>query len=901
MRRDVPPNKHFSARKLPQRWRLALSNRRCSNGLINCRIAIIGHRDLQAGDVPSIQLSLADWCSLHITGDIKGPPEVFTSLAAGAEQVATWVFTTLNAPNTAKLRLVIPYAETSFIEDVRAEERQYQPHGSAWSFDVLASAASRQTAVRLSPTWGHRSLEGGAGSHGGNPTEMRASCYRLARRFLAENADVIIAVWDGVHTGRIGDTSDGVLYALSEECQEKRIKAGRGPLEVHWLAIPHQSNPYPATEAFTWQRLSVPALKIAPTAKTFRRYVRKLQVALPALLAAASVCVSFAGYYSNLGRAPVGAPAITDAALTAVSQLTLNGFDLAAAGPGALLIRIGRLLAVGFALTTIASVMNGLFRWVDDLALSWARSRPHDLVCGLGWRGRAFVADTAEARIATVAVEQRPDESAKDACARMGVPLVVGDAADPETIRKVGVSAVRCAFVSCGKDETSMQVVHQLAKTAPRTPMVCCVGLRSKQRFQVLQNALPEDHQIDLRIFNTESVTARMFLQSHSIDHFIASPSAAGAHVILLGGSAMAAALAYQVLQQGVFEHGKGLMITWITPDASIACQLFAARYPVFQPITPEVAGEPWIAEPEEIWGNECVLPKIKFFDLPRSDRVLLELLEDENRVPFKSWVTSVIVAIDDPAVSASIAYAVAPHLESSRLRDNYDSTIACYYNTPEDIYRGDIEHALNRDFPSLPVRVFSDFMGDCSKQVVRGDVVDRVARRVNGIHKLRDLDVADFDERCDKLWRNLSENDKESNRQAAAHAWVKGRVRARLRRESGTSGAAVDEALAQIEHRRWCAEYLLEGFRPLTRIPSPDVPFHLTQEEERNVTQWFESEQAKDAWKRARRHADLLPFDSFDKVFGPARANAEREKDLGHIRALDLLLGLRRSEGICP
>ena len=256
----------------------------------------------------------------------------------------------------------------------------------------------------------------------------------------------------------------------------------------------------------------------------------------------------------------------------------------------------------------------------------------------------------------------------------------------------------------------------------------------------------------------------------------------------------------------------------------------------MFQPVAPESAWEPWIAEPEAIWWNEGVLPKIKFFDLPRSDRVLLELLEDENRIPFRSWVTSVIVAIEDPAVSASIAYVVAPHLESSRLTDNCDSTLACYYNTPEDVYRGDIEHALNRDFPSLPVRVFSDFMGDCSKQVVRGDLVDRVACRVNRVHKLRDLATADFDERCDKLWCNLSENDKESNRQAAAHAWVKARIRARLRRESVTSCAAIDEALAQIEHRCWCAEYLLEGFRPLTRIPSADLPFRLTHEEERNV-----------------------------------------------------------------
>jgi hypothetical protein len=855
---------------------------------ISCQIAIIGHRDLQAGDLPYIQASLADWYSRRVA-DTAAQPELLTSLTPGAEQLAAWVLTSSGVSKVPALRLVFPYGEAAFVEEVRAEERQYQQHHAPWTFDVLARRA-RGKAIRLNATWGFKSQTRDIALHDQDKADTPEPCNRSAGRYLAENVDMMIAVWDGVHSGRIGDTSDGVLYATSEQCQQARAKAGREPLEVHWLAVPHQSNPFPAGEAFTWQRLSLPTPVITPRAKTLRRHVRKLQVALPAALAAASFAVSFAGYLLHRASTPIAMPAITDAALTAVSHLTLNAFDVAADGPGAVLIRIGRLLAVGFALTTVASVMNGLFWWVDDLALSWARSRPHDLICGLGWRGRAFVADTAEARIATVAVERSPDESARDACARMGVALVEGDATDPETMRKVGVSSVRCAFVSCGKDETSMRVMHQLAKTAQGARMVCCVGLRSQRRFQVLQNALPEGHQIDLRIFNTESITARMYLESNPIDRFTASPSVAGAHVILLGASAMATAVAYQVLQQGIFEPGKGLMITWITPDAATACRLFAERHPVFQSRPPDSLEGPWIAEPEAVWMQEGVLPKVRFFELPLSDRVLLGLLEDGDRVAFDSWVTSVIVGIEDPAASVSIAYAVAPHLESARLRNNRDITIACYYNTPEDVYRGDIERALNRDFPSLPVRVFADFMGDCSKQVVRGDVVDRIARRVNGIYSLQDIGAADFDERCNRLWRDLSENDKESNRQAAAHAWVKARIRARLLRQSLNS-KVVDEALAHVEHRRWCAEYLLEGFRPLTRIPSSDAPFHLSAAEKSDVAEWFESAQAKKACKRVKRQADLLPFDAFDKVFGPIAAAKERGKDLRQIRALDFLL----------
>ena len=213
------------------------------------------------------------------------------------------------------LRLVYPYGEAAFVEEVRAEERQYQQHHAPWTFEVLARRA-RGKAIRLNATWGCKSPTRDIALRDQDKAETRASCYRSAGRYLAENVDMMIAVWDGVHSGRIGHTSDGVLYATSEQCQQARAKAGREPLDVHWLAVPRQSNPFPAGEAFTWQRLSLPAPVSTPGAKTLRRHVRKLQVALPAVLAAASFAVSFAGYLLHRAGAPIAMPAITDASET---------------------------------------------------------------------------------------------------------------------------------------------------------------------------------------------------------------------------------------------------------------------------------------------------------------------------------------------------------------------------------------------------------------------------------------------------------------------------------------------------------------------------------------------------------------------------------------------------------
>ena len=605
-----------------------------------------------------------------------------------------------------------------------------------------------------------------------------------------------------------------------------------------------------------------------------------------------------------------------DSALTAISHLTLNSLDSVSPGPGALLVRFGRWLAVAFVLTTIAGVMNGLFRWVDGLTLWWVGRHEHDLVCGLGWRGLGLIVDDQPDKIPVIAVDLLADEARKSACHRMGVPFVEGDATSLETLRKVGVSKIRCAFVACNQDATNMQVVHQLAKMEPRNDMICCVELDSYRRFEILRNALPDGHKVDLRILNAESVTSRMLLVAYPIDRFMASPGSCGAEVIVIGHSPMAEELVRHVLQQGLFEEGKDLALAWLTPDAASTCRSFVSDYPVYSVVPNPGFGGAWVAEPPKVWLDDKVLPRIRFFDLPPSERGCIELFEGEKLPIVGEWVTSVIVAMGDPVASASVTYALAPRLEEIRNGQDgqgRDITLACYFNTPEDAYRGDIEHALNSKFRSLPVRVFSDFLGDGSKEVLRGDDVDRVARRFNYFYEgislkktfetLRDeaRNTLEFESQCDRAWRSLSEDDKDSSRQAATHTLVKQRIRRRLQVHCND----IPRALARIEHRRWCAHQLLKGSRTLTRIPSEEqVCFRPTDDEMKLLDRWFDEgqPQGKTTFRRTRRHVDLIPWDDFGRLFvdrHKTHAEHEAAKDLQQMRLLDLLLGTEETGDI--
>lgn len=866
-------------------------------------LGIIGHCDLRPADRAKIEEALRDWIKEHPDKFGNRPLALLTSLAPGADQLATGVLRSdLTArPNNyrvdLRIRPVLPFDEDVYLDSVASN--------SNWSRDDLAKAFKSKAKV-LNPRWASASK-----------AKTEEDCYRDAGHYIAENAHILIALWDGIHREKIGGTSDTLRHALCPECQEARRKSGRAPLEIHWLAIPRESNPYPASEAFTWQKLPIPN----PVVKCeFARASakKKAELLLPVTLGIASVLCSWLGYLLSYGFAFT---TIVDKFLVAASHLLLAGLDPVPEGPGSLLIRIGRVLAVIFVVATIEKLVNRLFRWRGEFALWRTGRRVHHLVCGLGWRGRQLLADAAEEKCKTklknsrhtIVIERTSDEAASDLCSLAGARLIEGDATNPETLSKAGLAKVDNAFIVCDRDETNMRVVHELAEIAQtqrsslsqkqsgpfakarERQMVCCVALRSQHHFEVLQKSLPGSHGIDLRIFNAESVTARMFLERHPIDRFAASPNATAAEVILLGNSRMAWAILREVLQQGIFEEDKDLQLTWLTRDASAACHRFISQFPVFKKAS-EPTGS-WKAEPEHPWETEKILPPIHFFDLPPSDRGLLDLFEREDLAADSTRVTSVIVALDDPAESAATAHVLAAHLERVRREKKKDVTLSCYYNTPEDIYRYDIDRALNRDFESLPVSAFSDFMGDCSMEVVRGDNIDTMARRFHGIYSL-DNDINHgkakpddcFAAYCDGIWSKVPENDKDSNRQKAAHEFVKRRVRTRLKQKGLNLDAREgDEALGRIEHRRWCAEYLLKGFRPLTRILSLEsAPFTLNEKEKKELEEWFADQ--KQAFKRAKLHADLIPFDHFDQVLGKHAAK-ERAKDFRQTGVLDELL----------
>ena len=94
-----------------------------------------------------------------------------------------------------------------------------------------------------------------------------------------------------------------------------------------------------------------------------------------------------------------------------------------------------------------------------------------------------------------------------------------------------------------------------------------------------------------------------------------------------------------------------------------------------------------------------------------------------------------------------------------------------------------------------------------------------------------------------------------------------------------------------KIEHRRWCAEYLLNGFEPLIQ---PKAFSDLDELEKRQVEAWFPKDKSgesnKKSVKKQKRHIDLVPFEDLTRLLGKERGKKEQNKD-HDINQLDWVL----------
>jgi hypothetical protein len=478
---------------------------------------------------------------------------------------------------------------------------------------------------------------------------------------------------------------------------------------------------------------------------------------------------------------------------------------------------IARFLLPAVALFESYRLVLGAIRSPARLAMLGLRRGHIVVVPGQGTTGQALLHAVRASGLRAVAVG--PDLRAGDR-ARIEEYKLAALAADPfreETWHQARADRADLIVVAHGSDVENLNIVVTVAD-ALRT--------RRQRRGPMLLTTLDNEllaEQVDVAVDNAARSSGlryrRLSVQDEAARTILLDPPlptrksnrAEPSHIIVLGLGAGARAVLRQALTLGQDAASAGPCITVLAADKDLNAE------PLLQPDA--IPG--FVAELQRI---PCDLSS----GLPQSE---LDALMGAAPVP----VLACVCLADDAAVSAGIAMA-----RQAALQGWPDFTIAVHQPREdrfltllarEDTVAG---HARLRPFGGL--------LPAGTLQRLKDERDERLPRAVHS-HYLEMLQRLTAAGGTPIQWDDLPENMRHANRAAADHITVKLAAIGCLA-VAGTAPPfafteAEIDALARIEHRRWCAERLLRGWRLGERDDDrrlhPDlVPFAALTEEAR-------------------------------------------------------------------
>jgi hypothetical protein len=321
----------------------------------------------------------------------------------------------------------------------------------------------------------------------------------------------------------------------------------------------------------------------------------------------------------------------------------------------------------------------------------------------------------------------------------------------------------------------------------------------------------------------------------------------------------------------------------------------------------------------------------VKVFDLKASENDVIKNAKFLEEIK-NTDIVSIFSCIDDGVRSSAYLAAILPALEVKKKQKMADIQAFCYFNFPEEKENSFIEERINNIASHVPVFFFGNFTQEFTEEAIKGQELDNLSRLINIFYyqsgnlnliedeKTRLLinengisaggnDKANEKERktqlqqiCDTFgikltsinedekWIALDEFKKESNRLAADHFFVKLRAmklfleKHHNQEQEKDFWNAIKDTIAdfknnkgllyqlcELEHRRWCAERLFYGWRPI--------------DSDRNLSFADWKKTKKTVWEPLKQHYDLVKFNHFT-----GEMEAEKDKDRIIIENMDLM-----------
>ncbi len=582
----------------------------------------------------------------------------------------------------------------------------------------------------------------------------------------------------------------------------------------------------------------------------------------------------------------------------------------------------------------------------------WAFWRKHFYVlCGLNDKSYSLGKDLKRQGKSVVIIDGEPDANKMAEAEKKGILVYKANSYSAVALSKIKAANATKVFLLHEDDVYNIRTLQELAQLKPGkfnwrfkelTKIDRYVHLSDNRYKDFVCKTNPDTHTTSYHVFNIYENTARRLLLKYPVYRFKQDQSPETAEIFVFGFGEMAEQLVLSCLRSGFYTAEKELKVTVFTLEHQDKANVFYKKYPALW-YNNELNRVYEKTFAEKIRSE--IFPKgvLTFQELPLSDAAYFsnEIIRDaiENK-----HVVSIYFCLPQSMQSAAYLHAILPkiqHLQGQVLSvtPQCDVQCFCHYNLYDKDEVQYVEHVVNSKIPNSPVIFFGSLTDECTEDAIASRSDELLPKLINvwydhdkviddgkqkdteQLYKERKKfwlertnpngDVYDLEQDAIYRWKKLSITKKESNRYAADHLWVKlyllgytYKTLSEIIKDeqqftsfllafteiSKSSYSDKIAAMAKVEHRRWCAEKLLEGF-----LPAQDFDPLLDIDHAKTVSHWNskleEFKEYKSYFQEQKLHIDLLPFNAlFEGSYGNEYFN-EKIKDVSLVEAIPYLL----------
>lgn len=455
----------------------------------------------------------------------------------------------------------------------------------------------------------------------------------------------------------------------------------------------------------------------------------------------------------------------------------------------------------------------------------------HVVVCGLGARGALLASNFKRDGNGVVAIERDEDVEGVGDCREEGVTVLIGDATEGYVLRKANLEDAGCLIAVGGDDGTNAEVAADAARIVANRrggaleahvhvvdPKLCAL-LRERERGMG-----GHDH-LKLCFFNVYEAGARAWLEEHP-PFGDAGALDERAHLVVAGAGQMGKSLVVGAVRNWLALHH-------VTGEPGAPDESGARPVRDASGVRPRITlvdreakrKREWLLSEFPALGDFCeLIARQMELESPRFASADF-LFDDDGRRD----VTSIYVCLGDDGAGLGAALKLHARLAERDPEEGGDVRIVLrmtqYAGLATLLEPKTGEPAEDGEQPGFRnLHGFELLSKTCTPEQLLGDTPkERLAREIHEEFRRKQVAKGQTPEVKPSVadWDALRDDYRDSNRRQADHAPVKlAAIGYRMRPASGGKPESITftadqvETMARMEHDRWTAERLFEGWR---------------------------------------------------------------------------------------